>query len=180
MMPLALLLLSLAVLLPAPARAWTLPDTGQTTCYDDTGVIIACSTSGTYPRQDGAYSGSKLTYNDNGDGTVTDLNTGLMWQKATSSSTMVWANAGSYCSGQGLNGYGDWRLPSITELLTITKAGTAIPACDSTLSCISDVHWSSTPEAGGSWVWAAALGDGYLYPTDKTNVAYARCVRTGP
>ena len=55
-----------------------LPATGQTTCSDTNGNDIACSGTG----QDGdARAGRRLAYVDNGDGTITDSNTNLMWEK---------------------------------------------------------------------------------------------------
>jgi hypothetical protein len=54
------------------------PATGQTTCYDSAGTVIACAGTG----QDGdIQAGATLRYQDNGDGTVTDKNTGLVWEK---------------------------------------------------------------------------------------------------
>src|SRR4029434_10887832 len=62
-----------------------LPDTGQTQCYDLTGRVVSCA--GAAQRgQDAHYATgcpSQGRYIDNGDGTVTDLCTGLMWQKDT-------------------------------------------------------------------------------------------------
>ena len=73
---------------PAAGGAYTIVDTGQTTCYSDSGVI-ACSQNGPFAGQDAQYEGSQPSYVDNGDGTVTDLNTGLMWQQGYSGK-MTW------------------------------------------------------------------------------------------
>ena len=55
-----------------------LPATGQTTCWDSNGNAISCAGTG----QDGELrKGAALAYVDNGDGTVTDVNTGLVWEK---------------------------------------------------------------------------------------------------
>ncbi|MBI5675484.1 MAG: hypothetical protein HZC48_06640 [Nitrospirae bacterium] len=61
------------------ASAFNLPDTGQTKCYRgvDPYDEIPCAGTG----QDGEYNINPLSYTDNGNGTVTDNNTGLMWQK---------------------------------------------------------------------------------------------------
>jgi hypothetical protein len=48
---------------------------------------------------------------DNGDGTVADNSTGLMWQKATAGE-MSWDAARRYASGLSLGGRSGWRLPS--------------------------------------------------------------------
>ena len=54
-------------------------------------------------------------YKDNGDGTVTDLSTGLIWQQVASSEGMSWEEALAYCEGLSLGGYTDWRLPNKKE-----------------------------------------------------------------
>ena len=65
------------------------------------------------------------SYTDNGDGTVTDNVTELMWQQSFSSSTFTWGSAGtsgtaqSYCATLATGGHDDWRLPSVTELASI-------------------------------------------------------------
>ncbi len=62
-----------------------LPDTGQTTCYDQRGNVIDCM-SDTCAGQDGLYATgcpSEGRFVANGNGTVTDTCTGLMWQRRT-------------------------------------------------------------------------------------------------
>jgi len=58
------------------------------------------------------------TYTDNGDGTVTDTSTDLMWQQVSSSSK-TWKEALVYCEGLNLGGHTDWRLPNIKELQSL-------------------------------------------------------------
>ena len=57
-------------------------------------------------------------FKDNGDGTITDLNTGLMWKK-DESPEMNWEGALKYCEELELAGHSDWRLPSIREIATL-------------------------------------------------------------
>jgi len=53
-------------------------DTGQELCFDTVNVIT-CSESGeAFYGQDAQFDGNQPSYTDNGDGTVTDLVTGLM------------------------------------------------------------------------------------------------------
>jgi hypothetical protein len=59
------------------SHAFKLPDSGQSKCYDSAGSEIVCPPSG----QDGAYTLNAMSFSDNGNGTVSDNNTGLMWQK---------------------------------------------------------------------------------------------------
>jgi hypothetical protein len=55
-------------------------------------------------------------YTDNSDGTVSDLATGLQWQKAQDANDYTWPNAKTYCDGITLGGKTDWRLPTFAEL----------------------------------------------------------------
>ena len=95
--------------------------TGQTICWDSVGRDIPCSGTG----HDGEIqAGATLAYVDNGDGTITDLNTGLMWEKKSDDGTIHdWGNVYDWDSAvavhvAGLNdpnvafaGYVDWRMP---------------------------------------------------------------------
>ncbi|HUT36582.1 MAG TPA: DUF1566 domain-containing protein [Planctomycetota bacterium] len=58
-------------------------------------------------------------FHDNGDGTITDRATGLVWQKADSGKGMNWQDALAYAEGLNLGGHSDWRLPSVKELQSI-------------------------------------------------------------
>jgi len=61
---------------------------------------------------------------DNGDGTVTDRTTGLIWQKSGSSRSNTWRKAELYIDKLNRNqfaGYSDWRLPTIDELASLME-----------------------------------------------------------
>jgi len=59
---------------------------------------------------------------DNYNGTVTDPNTGLMWQKQTEySNYMTWEEALEYAENIELAGYTDWRMPNRNELMTLVN-----------------------------------------------------------
>jgi hypothetical protein len=85
---------------------------------------------------------------DNGDGTVTDKVTGLMWQKSGSPSEMTFNATGNYV--QGLNssrfgGCGDWRLPTMEELCSLLK-GTSNKSgrfIDNLFDPVQTVCWSA-------------------------------------
>jgi len=89
---------------------------------------------------------------DNGDGTVTDRATGLMWQKSDSGKGMNWASALAYAECLGLAGHSDWRLPNAKELQSIVDYTRAPDATDTTRRgpAISPVFSVATPE---SWYW---------------------------
>ena len=54
-------------------------DTGQLGSYDERGDMVAPKRGDAFYGQDGQYAGAQPSYKDNGDGTVSDLVTGLMW-----------------------------------------------------------------------------------------------------
>lgn len=91
-------------------------DTGQTATYD-TGKAIPYPKPGeAFYGQDAQYAGNQPSYRDNGDGTVTDLVTGLMWSKAVGSDKSTVEQAEATAKKMTLAGYHDWRVPNIKEL----------------------------------------------------------------
>lgn len=64
----------------------------------------------------------KNLFSDNGDQTVTDKATGLMWMKGDSGAGMNWLNALAWAQARNAEkylGHGDWRLPNAKELQSI-------------------------------------------------------------
>src|SRR5437867_9435234 len=125
----------------------TFPATGQTTSYPPT-----LKTTDAPVRDDGVVqAGGALRYQNNGDGTITDLNTGLMWEQKIRdivtakgnhdvTLTFPWDSAAPTIwdwleqvnteGGTGLGGFNDWRIPNKKELESIVDAGTFNPAVD--------------------------------------------------
>jgi hypothetical protein len=56
---------------------------------------------------------------NNGDDTVTDTKTGLMWAAKDHGDLINWQSASSYCQNYSGGGYTDWRMPTLTELATL-------------------------------------------------------------
>ncbi|MBF0224980.1 MAG: DUF1566 domain-containing protein [Desulfobacterales bacterium] len=80
---------------------------------------ITCPNAGAaFYGQDAQHEGLTPNYTDNGDGTITDNNTGLMWQKDPGSK-MTYTAAAAGASSFNLAGYTDWRLPTIKELYSL-------------------------------------------------------------
>ena len=93
-------------------------DTGQALTYDNTSEIIAPASGASFYGQDAQIDGNQPHYVDNGDGTVTDLVTGLMWQRGYSGK-MSQGEAAAGAPSFDLAGYTDWRLPTIKELYSL-------------------------------------------------------------
>ncbi len=70
-------------------------------------------------------------FEDNGDGTISDLATGLMWQLEDDGRTKDWEEALSYSENLNLAGYSDWRLPNIKELQSIVDYTKSVNTTDS-------------------------------------------------
>ena len=102
---------------------------------------------------------------DNGDGTISDLATGLMWQKADDGTARDWENALAYAEGLELANKNDWRLPNVKELQSIIDytrgpQSTQSPAINALFTCseIDDpdgtpghypFYWSGTTHKTG-------------------------------
>ncbi len=94
-------------------------------------------------------------FTDNGDETVTDNLTGLMWTKNSNLPGGVrnWADAVDYCTdmnaGAGTFGYTDWRLPNVKELQSLINYGNMYPAMPVPTAPFTGVesgaeYWSSS------------------------------------
>jgi hypothetical protein len=113
--------------------------TGQTFCYASDGSNLECAGTG----QDGELQkGMVRSYTDNGDGTITDNATGLMWEaKDQSGGIHDWTGAYTWDQAfslfiAGLNtppcfaGHCDWRLPNMNELQSLVDHSVFNPSID--------------------------------------------------
>ena len=73
-----------------------IPDTGIDLCYDETQEIDCPSTGEPFYGQDAQVTTNPLDFEDNGDGTVSDSVTGLLWQREDDDTTRTWWEAKSY------------------------------------------------------------------------------------
>ena len=143
---------------------------------------------------------------DNGDGTVTDSATGLMWTQGDSGIGMTWAQALAWVqqmNEQNYLGYSDWRLPNAKELQSIVDYGNAplyngLPAIDTdffTCTAITNengdsdypyywtgtTHQTNVPNRQNAAVYVAfgsALG--YFNDFGWVDVHGAGCQRSDP
>lgn len=122
------------------------------------------------------------TYTNNGNGTVTDAVTTLVWQQQDDAITKTWEQALTYCEGLSLGGFTDWRLPNIKELRSIVDSSTYSPSITTTYfpNTQSSCYWSSTTYAlYSAGAWYVDFGSGYVDYSNEANGYYVRCVRVG-
>ncbi len=144
---------------------YAVPQTGQTICSNDF-VIIDCTNTG----QDGEYQMGVVCpdprFTDNGDGTVTDNCTGLIWlQNANCFGKKLWSAAltdsnnlaDESCGLTDGSVVGDWRLPNVRELASLIDYGNwapALPTDNHFTGVESFAYWTSTTaqqEKGYAW-----------------------------
>ena len=68
----------------SPVLTYAINETGLSGFFDDSGSIPEPSPGQSCYGQDARYPGNRFSFMDNGDNTVSDLNTGLIWQKGYS------------------------------------------------------------------------------------------------
>lgn len=133
---------------------------------------------------------------DNGDGTVTDDITGLIWQKQADGTKRTWEEALTYCQDLPLPGSG-WRLPNVKELASILDVPNHGPTLNNTDYFSEELayaasstgvapaptdtdYWSSTTDTSNTTRAYSVnfyYGQVESYDTFKTDTLYTRCVR---
>lgn len=175
-----------------PVGCQQFPATGQTIVHrtGDDGDIQA---------------GATLDYTDNGDGTITDNNTGLQWEKKSDDGTIhdkdttyTWEDAFAVhvatLNTDQFAGHTDWRLPNARELVSIVNSQNFNPSVSPafntncvanatvlTGSCTSSFYWSSTSFAFNpdvAWVDIFSFG-GVTAINKHADIIHVRAVRGG-
>jgi hypothetical protein len=124
-------------------------------------------------------------FTDNGDGTVTDNLTGLIWLKnADCFGQRAWSDALSDCNGLASgsceltdgSSAGDWRLPNVKELQSLIDFGEynpALPSGHPFNGVQSSIYWSSTSYSGNTdLAWYVYMSDGVVSGLNKANFSY--------
>ena len=167
-----------------PAATAQPPQTGQKSCWDSGGLPTACAGTG----QDGdklagvAWPDPRFT--NNGNGTVTDNLTGLVWlTNANCFGLQDWqialnsanALASGACSLNDGSQAGDWRLPNRKEMQSLIDLENSIPALPSGhpfTNAQSDYYWSSSSITGSlDYAWIVDIYDGYADYALKSGLA---------
>lgn len=122
--------------------------TGVSLCYGNSGAIT-CPTNTTDAFY-GQFHGITPAYQNNGNGTISDLNTGLMWIQSRGTK-ISWDSAFIMAAQCTIGGYNDWRVPSIKELYSLMKFTGKSGATHSACSAYIDTTYFG---------WATGTGDG--------------------
>lgn len=131
-------------------------------------------------------------FQDNGDGTVTDRATGLVWQKCSAGqsnnascsgtpTTYTFTASATYCKNLTLAGR-TWRLPNPNELFSIVDiTKNSVPTIKTEyFPNTSDYYWTSTTyEVNNYEAFFVYFDDGSVNPTNKSGSYKVRCV-SGP
>jgi uncharacterized protein DUF1566 len=120
------------------------------------------------------------SYIDNGDDTVTDTVTGLIWQTAAAPGTFTQAQAVAFCPTLTLGTHDDWRLPTVIELASISDLAQANPSIDITSfpATPAAIFWSSSAAASQqSAAWFVSFVDGMSSFAEVSKLYDVRCVR---
>src|SRR5262245_32705793 len=137
-------------------------------------------------------------FTDNGNGTVTDNLTGLIWPKdldcVGANTTHNWANAlaaantlahgNVECGITDGSVAGDWRLPNRNELLSLLDLGTSNPALPASHRFINfndkSAYWSSTTNAiDADQAWFVEFGNANVGSALKSGLVFVTAVRGG-
>lgn len=148
-----------------------LPKTGQETSYHD-------GDDGYY---EAGWEGDRFT--DNGDGTITDNATSLMWPKDATDVGLnmidrAWADQIAHIEGLTFAGHSDWRMPNLVELQSIIDWTAAAPDLDSTfLNAQEKFPWVSTTTDNTAnafyWAYTTPFWNGLV----KSAETVSMCVR---
>ncbi len=123
------------------SSTYPLVDTGQRKFYGNTAELSSAPTSAAtaFYGEDAQFAGRQPSYRNNGDGTISDLNTGLMWVAARGSQ-VTWDAAAAGASSSRVGGYSDWRMPTIKELYSLIDFNGKSAATDA--SCVPYINTS--------------------------------------
>lgn len=114
-------------------------DTGQNACFGNSRQISCPAQGERFNGQDSQYQGNQPRYRDNGDGTVSDLATGLMWVKERGI-PVTWNQAMDGADDCRVGGYDDWRAPSIKELYSLIEFNGYVQMTEKDSTAFIDTH----------------------------------------
>ena len=120
---------------------------------------------------------------DNGDGTVTDTKTGLMWTKATVARGKTYKQGEALCKKLDVGGHKDWRYPTDVEEFGLADRSRYSPAIDTDMfpDTANKLYWTSTECMWApSCVWVVYFDLGSASSLPRYGRACVRAVRAVP
>ncbi len=158
-----------------------LPTTGQTRCYDDSGVIPCPAAGEPYFGQDAQHPGFPHDYevvrpdpSDPSTWYTIDYSTALGGQYRNDGRRRTWREAQEYAADLRLGGYDGWRVPNLTELLSILDLTREAPCFDSAAFDLEieepwyHTFWTSTtPPANRTEAYVISFKYGTIHNSPK-------------
>jgi hypothetical protein len=129
----------------------------------------------------------KDTFFPSGGAAVLDRETGLVWERAPSTTAQIWSTARGECANRTTGGRKGWRLPSFAELASLADpsvSNPALPAGHPFQTAQSSIYWSATidadPLAPLTRVWVVFFASGSTFPANPAAIGVLTwCVRGG-
>ncbi len=184
----------------AVAGSAPVEDTGVTRCFDSTGTERGCPGTGEDGERQAGAAWPTPRFTDNGDGTVSDNLTGLVWLEDADcpAGTRTWQEALDWvvllnftaitCANYVAMTHQDWRLPNAKELASLVDYSRVLPALpvghpfenvpmdfEGVTSYWSSSSWAPFPDSA----WTLGLFDGTVGRRSKSMVSLVWPVRSG-
>ena len=110
---------------------------------------------------------------------VRDIATGLVWERAPTTHSMSFEGARTYCNGLNLAGQAHWRVPTMTELLTLVDERATAPMIDLVAfpEAPTEAVWTSSTFANGTELaWYVRFDRGTGLYGRLVELFHVRCV----
>lgn len=136
-------------------------------------------------------------FNDNGDGTLTDIRLGMTWMRCSlgqtwsdntcsgEARTYDWKGAHAAAADLNMNGgygkFNDWRVPQIPELAMVIETQCSAPRINATLfpETPAAFYWSGTPgQRARTGAYMLSFGSEGALPGELADLHYVRLVRS--
>jgi N-acetylneuraminic acid mutarotase len=151
----------------------------KTTCANDAMQDLPCPVAG-WSLQDSDFQPNAQALGKTTSDEITDQTTGLVWQLGDDGNPYTYAAAVQHCASfKSAEAATGWRLPSVTELMTLNDYGIDLPSLNARLSgAQSTNYWTATPTASADMLaWTVKFDYGEVIPLLMDTALPVRCVR---
>ena len=172
------------------------PKTGQIVCYNDSGSEILCANTGQDGELQKGVAWPSPRFTDNGNQTITDKLTNLIWTKDGNAPGPVacgpgvvktWQQALDYAACLNTNNYlsySGWRLPNKREMQSLINYSLDINSSwlntQGFINVQSGIYWTSnSSESITNYSWLVDMFLGLVFYDGKTQGYYVWPVRSG-